>query len=51
MDAWKEALSQDPEAEEIAVEPKAGVKRKAVSTILSCLPSVLNRHIVEPRRP
>lgn len=31
MDAWKEALSQDPEAEEMAVEPKAGVKRKAVS--------------------
>lgn len=31
MDAWKDALSQDPEAAEIAVEPKVGVKRKAVS--------------------
>ncbi|KAF8599114.1 Ku DNA-binding complex, Ku70 subunit [Ceratobasidium sp. AG-I] len=31
MDAWKEALSLDPEAEEMAVEPKAGVKRKATA--------------------
>jgi hypothetical protein len=34
MDAWKEALDQDPEAVEIAPEPKAGVKRKAVSIMI-----------------
>ncbi|KAG9126728.1 ATP-dependent DNA helicase II subunit 1 [Ceratobasidium sp. 392] len=29
MEAWKEALDQDPEAAELAPEPKAGAKRKA----------------------
>ncbi|KAG8700923.1 ATP-dependent DNA helicase II subunit 1 [Ceratobasidium sp. 394] len=29
MEAWKEALDQDPEAAELAPEPKPGTKRKA----------------------
>ncbi|KAG8726744.1 ATP-dependent DNA helicase II subunit 1 [Ceratobasidium sp. 428] len=29
MEAWKEALDQDPEAAELAPEPKVGAKRKA----------------------
>jgi hypothetical protein len=38
MDTWKELLDQDPEAAEMAVEPKAGAKRKAVSTRGMVLP-------------
>ncbi|KAG8739323.1 Replication factor C (RF-C) subunit [Ceratobasidium sp. 414] len=31
MEAWKEALDQDPEAAELAPEPKPGTKRKALT--------------------
>lgn len=37
METWKELLDQDPEATEVAVEPKAGTKRKAVSTWIKAL--------------